>query len=217
MLKLYGYWRSSAAYRVRIALHLKQIPFEQESVNLAPAIRAHQSNEFKAINPQMRVPALKTPDGILTQSMAILEWIEETYPENPLLPDTAMERAKCRALADIIACDVHPLNNPSVLGALKNDLGATESQRATWYADWIHRGFAALEVFAKERAGDFLCGDVPSLAEICLIPQMYNARRFNVDLTGFPNLVSIDVACLNLAPFQAAIPENQPDAVPPNP
>jgi len=213
MLKLYGYWRSSAAYRLRIALNLKGVPYEQVSVNIAPARSAQKEAGFKAINPQMRVPVLETPAGLLTQSMAILEWIEETYPDHPILPADAFERAACRAFADVIACDVHPLNNLSVLTALKQDLGADKAQVSHWYADWILRGFEALEVSARGRKHAFLYSDTPGLAEICLIPQIYNARRFNVDLTAFPALVEVDKACMALQAFEQAAPENQPDAV----
>lgn len=213
MLKLYGYWRSSAAYRVRIGLHLKGIAFEQESINLAPSVRAHRSETFEAINPQKRVPVLETPEGALSQSMAILEWIEETYPEQSLLPDTVMARAQCRSFADIVACDVHPLNNPVVLQQLKAEFGASQHQVGQWYSDWIHRGFSALETYAQKRSGEFFFASGPSLAEICLIPQIYNARRFDVDLVNFPNLVEIDAHCMKIAAFQAAAPENQPDSL----
>jgi len=213
MLKLYGYWRSSAAYRLRIALNLKGVPYEPVSVNIAPAKSAQKEPDFKAINPQMRVPVLETSEGLLIQSMAILEWIEETYSDHPILPKDRYERAACRAFADVIACDVHPLNNLSVLTALKQDLGADKAQVSHWYADWILRGFEALEVSAQQRKQAFLYGDAPGLAEICLIPQIYNARRFNIDLTAFPALVEIDKACMILEAFEKAAPDNQPDAI----
>ena len=213
MLKLYGYWRSSAAFRLRIALNLKGVPYAPVSVNIAPGQSAQKQADFKAMNPQMRVPVLETPEGLLTQSMAILEWIEETYPDHPILPVGAYERATCRAFADVIACDIHPLNNLSVLTALKQDLSADKAQVSHWYADWILRGFEALEGVARGRKQTFLYGDAPSLAEICLIPQIYNARRFNVDLTAFPALVEVDRACMALKAFERAAPENQPDVV----
>ena len=213
MLKLYGYWRSSAAYRLRIALNLKNIPYEHISVNIAPSASAQKLEPFATLNPQMRVPVLETPDGILTQSMAILEWLEECYTDVPMLPDDAFARAQCRAFADTVACDVHPLNNLSVLSALKADFAATPEQVSAWYADWILKGFAALETHAAAgRQSAFLCGDTPGLAEICLIPQVYNARRYNVDLSAFPALLAIDAACAELDAFQKAAPENQPDA-----
>lgn len=212
MLRLYGYWRSSAAYRLRIALNLKAIPYEAISVNIAPESSAQKEDAFKALNPQMRVPVLETGAGALTQSMAILEWLEEAYPETPILPSTPFERARCRAFADVIACDVHPLNNLSVLQAIKHELGADQDQVSAWYADWILRGFAALETVAATRDGVFLFDEHPGLAEICLVPQIYNARRYEVDLGAFPALLEIDAACHALPAFQAAIPDNQPDA-----
>lgn len=212
MLKIHGYWRSSAAYRLRIALNLKNIPYEHISVNIAPAVSAQKEAAFKALNAQMRVPVLETDAGMLTQSMAILEWIEETYPEMPMLPGDAFERAKCRAFADVIACDVHPLNNLSVLTALKQDFAASQEQVSAWYADWILRGFAALEGQAAQRKTDFLYGGAPGLAEICLIPQVYNAERFKVDLSAFPALVEINTACMAIEAFDRAAPQNQPDA-----
>ena len=212
MLKLYGYWRSSAAYRLRIAMNLKGLAYEQVSVNIAPSASAQKAADFRAINPQMRVPVLETERGFLTQSMAILEWIEETYPQTPMLPDDPFHKAECRAFADTIATDVHPLNNLSVLVALKQDFEASPDQVNAWYADWILRGFAALEVGAQKREGAFLFGDGPGLAEICLIPQMYNARRYAVDLSDFPALVEVDATCMALPAFQRAAPEAQPDA-----
>lgn len=212
MLKLYGYWRSSAAYRVRIALNLKGLDYEQISVNIAPSASAQREPLFRKINPQMRVPVLETKTGYLSQSMAILEWLEEVYPETALLPADPFDRASCRAFADTIATDVHPLNNLSVLKVLREDLGANKDQINIWYADWILRGFAALEVAAQARTGDFLFGETPSFAEICLAPQVYNARRYNVDLSPFPALVDIDAACMQLNAFKKAAPHAQPDA-----
>lgn len=212
MLKLFGYWRSSAAYRLRIAMNMKGLDYVQESVNIAPASSAQHTDSFKALNPQMRVPVLETPGGVLTQSMAILEWLDETYPEPSLLPSDLIERAKCRGFADTVACDIHPLNNLSVLIALKKDFGATDDQVNAWYGDWILRGFSALEVAASEHKNVFLFGDHPGLAEISLIPQIYNARRYNVDLSDFSNLLAIDQACQSLDAFRKAAPENQADA-----
>ena len=165
MLKLYGYWRSSAAYRVRIALNLKSIRYEPVSVNIAPSTSAQKDEAFRALNPQMRVPVLETQSGLLSQSMAILDWLEETYPETPILPASSFERARCRAFADVIACDVHPLNNLSVLMILKQEFGADQTQINNWYADWILRGFEALEVVAAKREDRFLFGAQPGLAE----------------------------------------------------
>lgn len=213
MLKLYGYWRSSADYRLRIALNIKKVEYERVIINIAPTVNAQTEAGFKALNPQMRVPVLETNKGALTQSMAILEWLEETYPQNPILPAEPFLRAQCRAFADTIACDVHPLNNLSVLKALRNDLDADEEQVKNWYADWILRGFAALEVSAKARQSTFLYGETPGLAEICLIPQIYNARRYGVDLSDFPSLVEIDEACYTRKAFELAHPKAQPDAI----
>ncbi len=215
MLKLYGYWRSSAAYRLRIAMNLKGLVYEQVSVNIAPSASEQKEAPFRALNPQMRVPVLETENGMLTQSMAILEWLEETYPDVKILPEDSFSRAHCRAFADLIACDIHPLNNLSVLNMLKGNLAADETQVTHWYADWIIRGFTALEASISEREekSAYLYGDTPGLAEICLIPQIYNARRYNVDLTGFPKLLAVDKACNALEAFKKAAPEAQPDAV----
>ncbi|MEM7663794.1 MAG: maleylacetoacetate isomerase [Pseudomonadota bacterium] len=212
-LKLYSYWRSSAAYRLRIALAFKGVAYETIAVNIAPGKNEQVGEDFRAINPQMRVPALEADGTVMTQSMAILEWLDEMYPEPSLLPGDAWLRQQIRTAADIIACDIHPLNNLSVLKALRQDIGATDDAVSHWYADWIHRGFAAIEKTAERSNGHkFLFGDTPTLAEICLVPQVYNARRFNVDLTAFPRLTEVDAACLELDAFKQAVPENQPDA-----
>ncbi|MEM7005022.1 MAG: maleylacetoacetate isomerase [Pseudomonadota bacterium] len=212
-MKLYSYWRSSAAYRLRIAMALKGLEFETLAINIAPAASEQTGETFKATNTQMRVPVLDAGNGPMIQSMAILEWLEETYPAPSLLPGNASLRQKIRAFANVIACDIHPLNNLSVLGALRADFAADDAAISNWYADWIHRGFSALEHMAPSNTSHpFLFGDTPTLAEICLIPQVYNARRFNVDLTAFPRLVEVDANCLDLKAFQAALPENQPDA-----
>lgn len=212
-MKLYTYWRSSAAYRVRIALALKGVSYENGFVNIAPGKLEQKSEAYAAVNPQMRVPSLELPDGsVLGQSMAIMEWLDETYREPPLLPAGREERARCRAFADLIACDIHPLNNSSVLADLKERFGADGEAIADWYRHWISVGFTALETLALARPGDFLFGDAPSLAEVCLVPQVANARRFETDLSAFPRLVELDARCRELDAFKAAAPENQPDA-----
>ena len=213
MLKLHGYWRSSAAYRLRIALNLKRLGYEHVSVNIAPAASEQMSEAFTQINPQRRVPVLETEDAMMVQSMAVLEWLEERYPETPILPTDLTERQQTRALADIIACDVHPLNNLSVLKTLREEFGADKQAVSHWYADWIMRGFSAFEqMIDAYDYKTFLFGEKPSMAEICLVPQVYNARRFDVDLSAFPKLVALDAACLELDAFERAKPENQPDA-----
>ena len=212
MLRLYGYWRSSAAYRLRIAMNLKGLEYAQLPINIAPAASEQIGAEFQALNPQMRVPVLEADGELLTQSMAILEWLEETYPQIPLVPANKLSRARCRAFADIIACDVHPLNNLSVLSQLKDAFGAGPDQISDWYADWIRRGFFALEAMVQDKTTKFAYGEEPSFAEICLVPQIYNARRFDVDLSAFPTLVQLDAESMELEAFQRAVPEVQPDA-----
>ena len=212
MIRLHDYWRSSAAYRVRIALNLKGLSYEQVSVNIAPGADEQMSEDYKSVNPQMRVPTLEA-DGVRAgQSMAIIEWLEETYREPPLLPSDPDSRLQARSFADTIACDIHPLNNLSVLATLRRDFGADDAAVTRWYHDWIRRGFSALESFAASRAaGTFLFGDAPSIAEVTLIPQIANARRFKMDLSAFPTLVEIDAACLALEAFRKASPEaNKP-------
>lgn len=212
-LKLYTYWRSSAAYRVRIALNLKGVSFESVAINIKPGEDAQTGQDYAALNPQMRVPSLELPGGqVVGQSMAIIEWIEETYPDPPLLPDDPIERARCRAFADIIACDIHPLNNLSVLRDLRARFGADSDQTSNWYRHWIEVGFRSLEALAQGREGAFLFGHTPTLAEICLVPQVYNARRFDMDLSAFPRLVEIYAKCQDVEAFRAAAPEAQPDA-----
>jgi len=209
-MRLYSYWRSSAAYRVRIALNLKGLPYETVSVSLAPGVAEHRADAYRAINPQMLVPFLQDGDLGIAQSMAILEYLEETYPEVPLLPADEPLRSMVRGFCNLIACDIHPLNNLRVQQYLRDELGADEKTGKDWYDHWIHEGFAALE----KLAGDGPCafGETPSLADALLVPQMYNARRFDVPVEPFPKLLRIVDACNELAAFRKAAPEQQPDA-----
>ncbi|HSZ66063.1 MAG TPA: maleylacetoacetate isomerase [Xanthobacteraceae bacterium] len=210
-MKLYSYFRSSAAYRVRIALNLKGIAYDTIPIHLIKDGGHNKRPEFRAINPQMRVPVLVTPHGdILTQSLAIIEYLDETHPQPPLLPKDPIARAKVRALAELIACDIHPLNNTSPLRYLKRDMGQEQSTIDTWYHHWVITGFEALEAMIGE--GPYLCGKEVTLADTCLVPQVANARRLKVPLDKFPKIVAADAACLKLAAFDKARPENQPDA-----
>jgi maleylacetoacetate isomerase len=210
-VKLYSYFRSSAAYRTRIALNLKGLPYETVSIHLIKDGGKHRSPEYRAINPQMRVPSLELSSGeILIQSLAIIEYLDEIQPEPPLLPTDAIGRAKVRALSQIIACDIHPLNNTSPLHYLKRTLKHEQTEIDAWYAHWVTVGFEALEAMLKP--GPYCYGSHVTLADICLVPQVYNARRLKVPLDNFPNIVAIDAACMRLPAFDKARPENQPDA-----
>jgi maleylacetoacetate isomerase len=210
-VKVYTYFRSSAAYRLRIALNLKGLSGDMVSVHLQKDGGQHRKPEYRAINPQMRVPALKLDSGeVLTQSLAIIEYLDEVDPQPPLLPRDPVERAKVRALALAIACDIHPLNNLAPLRYLKNELGQDQSKIDAWYHHWILEGFEALETMV--RPGPYAFGGEVTLADVCLVPQIYNARRLKVPLERFPKLVAIDAACAKLPAFEQARPENQPDA-----
>ena len=212
-MKLYSYYRSSAAYRVRIALNLKQLPYETVGVHLLKNGGEQKQSAYRAKNPQKLVPALEDNEQVFTQSLAIIEYLDEAYPAQPLLPAAATERARVRAMAQLIACDIHPLNNLRVLGYLQNQLGADETAKTEWYRHWIQEGFAALETLLQsEQTGRFCHGDTPTLADCCLVPQVYNARRFQVDLSPYPTIVRIVAECGALPAFQTAAPENQPDA-----
>lgn len=208
-LKLHEYWRSSAAYRLRIALNLKGVDYESVPVNIAPGADEQFGDAYKALNPQMRVPSIEADGKLAGQSMAILEWIEETWATPALLPADPWARLKVRAFADVIACDIHPLNNLSVLARLRSDFSADKEAVGDWYRDWIIRGFTALEAMAAGQAGDgpLLFGDEPTFAEICLVPQMYNARRFETPLEAFPRLVDADARCREIDAFKRAAPE----------
>jgi maleylpyruvate isomerase len=210
-VKLYSYFRSSAAYRVRIALNLKGLAYDTVPVHLVKDDGHNRRPEFRAVNPQMRVPALVTPTGdVLIQSLAIIEYLDETHPEPPLLPKDSIARAQARALAEIVACDIHPLNNIGPLRYLKRELHQEQAAIDAWYHHWVLAGFEALE--ALVRPGPYACGGAVTVADLCLVPQVYNARRLNVPLDKFPKIVAIDAACLALPAFDRARPENQPDA-----
>lgn len=212
-MKLYSYYRSSAAYRVRIALNLKKLPYETVSVHLLNNGGEHRQPSYSTLNPQKLVPALEDGGTVFAQSLAIIEYLDERYPQIPLLPADAGGRARVRAIAQLIACDTHPLNNLRVLQYLQQHFGADEAAKSKWYAHWIHESFAALEtLLQKPETGRFCHGDTPTLADCCLVPQVYNARRFKVDLSPYPNIVRIDAECSALPAFQTALPENQPDA-----
>jgi maleylacetoacetate isomerase len=210
-VKLYSYFRSSAAYRVRIALNLKDLAYETLPIHLVKDGGHNRRPEYRAINPQMRVPTLIAPGGeILIQSLAIIEYLDETHPQPPLLPKDPIARAKVRALSELIACDIHPLNNVGPLRYLKNTLGHEQAAIDAWYHHWVLEGFEALEQVID--AGPYCCGDAVTIADVCLVPQLYNARRLKVPLDKFPKILSVDAACLRLAAFDRARPENQPDA-----
>jgi maleylacetoacetate isomerase len=210
-VKLYTYFRSSAAYRVRIALNLKGLPCEMVPVHLTRDGGYQRKPDFVAINPQMRVPALELSSGdVLTQSMAIIEYLDDAHPDPSLLPSDALARAKVRAIAQIVACDIHPLNNLIVLQYLKRQMKHEQAEIDTWYHHWVTEGFKAIE--AMIAPGPYACGAQVTLADVCLVPQVFNARRLKVPLDAFPRIVAADAACLKLAAFDKARPENQPDA-----
>jgi maleylpyruvate isomerase len=210
-VKLYSYFRSSAAYRVRIALNLKNIPYETVPIHLIKDGGRQHSKEFKAINPQGRVPALVLDTGqVLTQSLAIVDYLELIQPNPPFLPRDPIGRANVQAAALLVACDIHPLNNTSPLQYLKKTLGQEQPAIDAWYRHWILLGFAALETML--RPSPYAFGSEVTLADICLVPQVANARRYNVPLDRFPHIVAVDAACAELSAFAKARPENQPDA-----
>ena len=211
-VKLYSFWRSSACYRVRIALNLKRIAFETASVDL-PGNAQHEP-AFKEINPQEIIPVLMHGGRVLRQSLAIMEYLDETWPENPLLPSVARDRQRSRAIAQAIACEIHPLNNLRVMKYLETTFGASKEQRETWMRHWISMGFDALEKVLNDNpsTGAFCEGDRPTIADCCLVPQVYNAKRFGVDMAPYANISRINDDCLALEPFDRARPELQPDA-----
>jgi len=213
-IKLYSYWRSSAAYRVRIALNFKGLEYETVPVSLAPGVSEHRKEDYRAINPQMLVPFLDDGRVAIGQSQAILEYIEEAYQDPPLLPQSIEQCAQVRAFCNIICCDIHPLNNLRVRTYLKESLGANKDEVRVWYAHWISAGFAAAEALISDYADDgpYAFGADVTLADVCLVPQMYNAYVYDVPLDDYPRLVEVDAQCNRLPAFAAAIPEKQPDA-----
>jgi len=210
MIRLHDYWRSGAAYRVRIALHLKGIAYDIAAHDLRCGDQ--RAPDYLAVNPQGLVPALDTGTATLSQSLAILEWLEERYPAVPLLPADAESRAIVRGMAQIVCCDIHPLNNLRVLTALRRDLGASEEQVEAWIGRWIGEGFAALEVLIARHGGAYAFGDQPGLVDCCLVPQVYSARRFNVLLGRFPLIEAVAARAEAHHAFAAAAPQRQPGA-----
>jgi maleylpyruvate isomerase len=207
---LHGYWRSGASYRVRIALGLKGLAYETAAHDLRQG--AQKAVDYLALNPQGMVPALQDGDLVVTQSPAILEWLEETHPEPALLPKGTTDRAHVRAMAALIGCDIHPLNNLRVLKSLRGDFGADQATVDAWAARWIAPGFTALETLVARHGNGWSFGDAPGLVDCYLIPQLYSARRFNMDLEPWPGLLAVESRALAHPAFQAADPDRQPDA-----
>lgn len=213
-MKLYSYWRSSAAYRARIALNLKGLPYELVPVNIAPGGSEQHTPGYHAVNPQRMVPVLVDGERVIRQSLAIVEYLDESYSGARLLPVTARERARARSLALVVACDIHPLNNTRVLQWLEAEFNTPQVERERWVRHWIETGLEALEelLAGNPSTGAFCEGDSPSIADICLAPQCYNAQRFMVDLSRYPTVKRIYEQCLTVPAFDRARPENQPDA-----
>ena len=214
-MQLHNFFRSGTSHRLRIALNLKGIDYDYVPVDLRT--EEHLGAGFRALNPQGLVPALVDGDRTLMQSPAIIEWLEERYPTPPLLPSDPDDRARVRALAAIVGCDIHPVNNRRILETLRRTFGCDEAAVQRWCATWIEAGFDAIEALlaADRRRGAFSFGDAPTLADVYLVPQVESARRFNVDLAPYPNILAIDAACGDLDAFRRAAPQMQPDAPPP--
>lgn len=213
-LQLYGYWRSSASYRVRMALNLKGLDYAQHAVHLVRDGGEQHSEAYRKLNPQELVPTLKHGDRVLVQSMAIMEYLEEWFPHPALLPEDRRGRARVRAIAEIIACDTHPVNNLSVLNYLTGELGVDEDAKLKWIRHWIGRGLDAVETMLADNpaTGAFCHAETPTIADCCLLPQVYNARRFGCDESGWPEIRRICERLEKLPAVQAAAPENQEDA-----
>jgi maleylacetoacetate isomerase len=210
-MKLYGYFRSSAAFRVRIALNLKGLAVEHVPVHLLKEGGEQKRQPFRSLNPQMLVPALALDDGsVLTQSLAIIEYLETVWPHPRLIPADPIQGARARAVALAIACDIHPLNNLRVLNHLKSELGTQREAVEAWYRHWIEQGFAAIEQLIE--AAPFCFGNTATVADICLVPQIFNARRYDMDIARFPKIARVEAHCLDMPAFAAAVPERQPDA-----
>ena len=204
---LYDYFRSSAAYRIRIALNLKGVDYERRQIDLRAG--EQRSDAYKALNPQGLVPMLEIDGHRLTQSVAIINYLDLRYPNQPLIPASAASRAHVVAMAMAIACDIHPLNNLRVLNYLKNELGHSQEETDAWYAHWISEGLPALEAMAKPQAGKFLFGDAPTGADVLLVPQLFNARRFNVPVDAYPTLLRAEENANKMEAFAAAHPDRQ--------
>jgi maleylacetoacetate isomerase len=217
LIRLYSYWRSSAAYRVRIALNLKGLRYDYQSVHLLEGGGQQRSDSFTELNPQKLIPVLIDGERVVRQSMAIIEYLAEVYHEAgyALMPPTARERARVRAIAQLVACDIHPLNNLRVLQYLEAELGADAAAKEAWMRHWMHEGFVALEdlLGSNPSTGAYCEGDEPTMADCCVVPQVYNALRFGVDMSPFPTITRIYQQCLEMPEFDLAQPEKQPDAV----
>ncbi len=213
-LLLYDYWRSSAAYRVRIALNIKKLSYQQRSIHLVRGGGEQRQPTYTALNPQQLVPTLLHGDLVLTQSMAIIEYLDDAFPESSVLPAEPVQRAQCRALAQVVGCDIHPLNNLRVLQYLSGPLEVDDTQKMDWYRHWVAQGFAAFEALLTRYGStrDFCLGMQPTLADCCLLPQVYNAIRFDCDLTPYPLIRQIAEASKQHPAFIQAYPDNQPDA-----
>jgi len=210
-MKLYGYWRSSAAFRIRIALNIKGLPYENIPVHLLRDGGEQNKADYLALNPQGRVPTLADGELVLAQSMAILEYLDEQYPAPPLLPKDAGGRARARQIAQAVACDIHPLNNLRVLQFLEKALGVPQQGRDAWVRHWMRDGLTAVEKLVC-RSGPYALGEALTVADVLLVPQLYNAHRFNVSVDDCPRLLAIEQRCLALPAFIDALPEKQPDA-----